>query len=111
MFRRKFQNDKNKLLNMILYKLKEDNKEFAEELEKEYDDLLENDNSILADFLENKDSENSSLRDLYEKRIENREKQDTLLIDKLEHLHKEKEIFDKIIYLQNGSIVSVESKN
>ena len=109
------QNDKNKLLNMILYKLKEDNKEFAEELEKEYDDLLENDNSILADFLENKDSENSSLRDLYEKRIENREKQDTLLIDKLEHLHKEKEIFDKITFTEDinedESLVNKNCKN
>lgn len=94
------QDDKNKLLNMILYKLKEDNKEFAEELEKEYDDLLENDNSILTDFLENKES-GSSLRDLYEKRIENREKQDTILIDKLENLHKEKEIFDKITFTED----------
>jgi hypothetical protein len=84
---------------MILYKLKEDNKDFAEELEKEYDDLLENDNSILSDFLETDNGNN--LRDLYEKRIANREKQDTLLIDKLENLHKEKEIFETITFTED----------
>jgi hypothetical protein len=93
-------NEKNHLLNMILYKLKKDNKEFAEELEKEYDNLLENDNSILSDFLDNPDSE-SNLRELFEKRIENREKQDKLLIDKLENLHKENELFDKITFTED----------
>ena len=93
-------NEKNHLLNMILYKLKKDNKEFAEELEKEYDNLLENDNSILSDFLENPDNE-SNLRELFEKRIENREKQDKLLIDKLENLHKENEIFEKITFTED----------
>ena len=93
------QNDKSKLLNMILYKLKEDNKDFAEELEKEYDELLENDDSILSDFLDNKDDQ-GNLRELYEKRIANREKQDIILIDKLENLHKEKELFDQIVFTE-----------
>lgn len=100
-------NEKNQLLNMILYKLKKDNKEFAEELEKEYDNLLENDNSILSDFLENGDNE-SNLRELFEKRIENREKQDKLLIDKLENLHKENEIFDQITFTEDIKEKNIE---
>ena len=108
-------NEKNQLLNMILYKLKKDNKEFAEELEKEYDNLLENDNSILSDFLENGDNE-SNLRELFEKRIENREKQDKVLIDKLENLHKENEIFDQITFTEdikekNIDLIKEEIKN
>lgn len=113
--KRESSNEKNQLLNMILYKLKKDNKEFAEELEKEYDNLLENDNSILSDFLENGDNE-SNLRELFEKRIENREKQDKLLIDKLENLHKENEIFDQITFTEdikekNIELIKEEIKN
>lgn len=46
-------------------------------------DFLESDNSIISDFIDN----DSDLRDLYKDRLKFREKQDKLLISKLENFH------------------------
>ena len=89
---------KSKILNLVFNQLKEENKEIAEELQKEYDELIENDDSILSDFIAQEEDDKKDLRELYEKRIEFREHQDTILIDKLENIHKDKDIFDKITF-------------
>lgn len=61
-------------------------------------DMLRNDDDILSDFLENCEIKNEeNLRDLYERRIENRENQDKLLFEKLENIHKDEEILMQMI--------------
>jgi hypothetical protein len=57
-------------------------------MKEEIQEMLDNDKSILSDYINNKDT-NINLRELYEARIENREKQDKALVDKLEMIHKE----------------------
>lgn len=54
-------------------------------------DLINNDKDILLDYINCKKencNDNDTLRDLYESRIKNREKQDKLLVDNLDILHK-----------------------
>ena len=70
----------------------------VDKVKKEIQEMLINDQSILSDFLEDPTSNEKSLRELYEKRIEYRENQDKLLVDKLESLHKDDEIMNKLLW-------------
>jgi hypothetical protein len=86
----------------ILFKKLDINTNEDVEFQKEYSELLDNDNSILSDFIDELNSEEieydqDHLRKLYEKRIEFREKQDNLLVNKLESLHKDEEFINKLI--------------
>ena len=76
--------------NLVFEKLKAENKENITELQKEYDELLEKEHVILNE------TNDENLVDLYEKRIEFREHQDTVLVNKLETIHKDIDIYDKI---------------
>jgi hypothetical protein len=94
----KKQNTENNGVNIIeavFEKLKLDDSPQLESVRNDLGQLLENDNSILSDFL---DSQNESdLRGLYEKRINFREEQDKNLVDKLEVLHKDEALFSQIV--------------
>lgn len=82
--------DKTEIVNLVFEKLKAENKENIVELQKEYDDLLQKEDLILNEI------NDENLTDLYEKRIEFREHQDTVLVSKLETIHKDNDIYDKI---------------
>lgn len=85
--------DKIEIIDTVLKQLKNENKINESELQKEYDELLENQDIILNQVL-NEDSVNK----LYEKRVEFREEQDTLLVNRLENIHKKSDIYDKITH-------------
>lgn len=68
--------DKKEIINTVFEELKKTNTENHIELQKEYDNLLENDDL--------------DVNELYERRIEMREKQDNILIHKLENQIKNK---------------------
>lgn len=76
--------------SVIFEKLKEETHENILELQKEYDDLLKDEELILSEI------NDETLTELYEKRIEFREHQDTILVNKLETIHKENDIYNKI---------------
>jgi hypothetical protein len=77
-------------------------------VKREIQEMLANDSTILADILENNDEEN--LKELYEKRIESRERQDKLLVDKLETLHKD-EAFMQNLVQKSTTTKQVSDKN
>ena len=87
-----FTDDTNKIeiADLVFEKLKSENKENIMELQKEYDDLLKQEERILNEI------NDESLTELYEKRIEFREHQDTILVNKLETIHKENDICNKM---------------
>jgi hypothetical protein len=58
-----------------------------EEIKGELQNLLDNDKTILSDYIDNNDD--TDLHDLYENRIKFRETQDQLLVKKLEEMHKD----------------------
>lgn len=66
-------------------------------------DFLENDNSILSDLLDN----DSDLRELYKDRVKSREKQDKILVSKLENFHNNLSNSDKI----NEQVIENEEDN
>lgn len=72
-------------INMVFEKLKNENIENVYEIQKEYQNLVEKEDTLLSDILNNE----NDLTDLYEKCIENRENQDILLFNKLEMIHKD----------------------
>jgi len=82
--------DKIEIADLVFEKLKSENKENIMELQKEYDDLLKQEERILNEI------NDESLTELYEKRIEFREHQDTILVNKLETIHKENDICNKM---------------
>lgn len=88
--------NKNNTLENVFLKIKS---EQIESVKKDIQDMLENDQSILSDYINEKSQQD--LRELYEKRIENREKQDQLLVDKLEHLHKDENFINHILLNDN----------
>jgi len=120
--------DKIEIIDTVLKQIKHENKINESELQKEYDDLLENQDTILNQVLDednanednvnednviednvneynankdnvNKDNANKyNVNDLYEKRVEFREEQDTLLVNRLENIHKKNDVYDKIIH-------------
>lgn len=70
------------------------------EFKKGIKEMLHNDGSILADYLEEKDEE-IDLRELYEKRIEYREEQDQNLVNKLKSLHDNEEVIQTLLNNHN----------
>jgi hypothetical protein len=84
--------DKSDIISQVFEKLQIENEYNISELQKEYDDLVDQEESILSDIMNNQDD----LTDLYEKRIENREHQDNVLFSKLETYHKDNNVIDKI---------------
>ncbi len=86
------------------------------EIEKEIVDLLENDDSILNDFLEKCDitsdssNEEEGLRDLYEKRIRFRESQDQALVAKLETIHKDDSFLENVLMKQSQSVQTTKDE-
>jgi len=82
--------DEIEIADLVFEKLKSENKENIMELQKEYDDLLKQEERILNEI------NDETLTELYEKRIEFREHQDTILVNKLETIHKENDICNKM---------------
>jgi hypothetical protein len=80
------------IVNSVFEKLKTENDANINQLQKEYDELLEKEDAILSQIFDNEDD----LTELYEKRLEYREHQDSVLINKLEVIHKDNNIVDKI---------------
>lgn len=98
---------KNLNIDDVFDKLKEDNYKNLTELQKEYDELLENEQSIISEIMNNEDD----LTELYERRIEYREHQDNQLVNKLELLHKNNNnIIDKILTKESSNGVE-ENEN
>jgi len=88
----------------IFEQLQKENDVNLDELQKEYDELLEKEDSIISEIINNEDD----LTDLYERRIEYREHQDNQLINKLEILHKDSNLVDKIFGDDNTNTVQTE---
>jgi hypothetical protein len=105
-----------KLIDSVFEKLKNDE---VENVKKEIREMLDNDQSILADYLEKNNKreqqeeddqedeetdntdhhcQETSLRDLYEKRIEFRESQDKQLVNKLENLHQDEGFLNELLH-------------
>jgi len=85
------------IIDNVFEKLKNENYENISTLQKEYDELIEKEDSILSDIINNED-----LTDLYEKRVANREHQDNLLFNKLETYHKDNNVIDKLFGNENN---------
>lgn len=71
----------------IFEQLKMENDKTLSDIQKEYDDLLDKEELILSTIKDQ--GENENLSELYEKRIETRETQDHMIVNKLENYHKE----------------------
>jgi hypothetical protein len=69
--------------------------EQLKEVKKDIQEMLDNDDSILTDYLEQRSD--LDLRGLYEKRIEFRESQDKVLVDKLEKLRHDDKFIVSIV--------------
>ena len=93
-------------IDSIFEKLKEDNDINLREIQKEYDELLENEQSIIGEIMDNEDD----LTELYERRIEYREHQDHQLVNKLELLHKNNNMISKIL-TNEGPMDAVNSES
>jgi hypothetical protein len=88
----------------IFEQLQKENDVNLNELQKEYDELLEKEDSIISEINNNEDD----LTELYERRIEYREHQDNQLINKLEILHKDSNLIDKILGDDKTNTVQTE---
>lgn len=87
------------------------------------DNSIENTNDEGDSSINDNDTENSidinitnntienDIKDLYEKRIENREKQDQLLFEKLDKLHKDDTFLSNLIINDKNDIVITNKKN
>lgn len=62
----------------------------------------DDDNDILCDYIEN--SENMDIKELYEKRLESRLKQDNQLIKNLENLHNDDNLLSKLLTNVNKQV-------
>lgn len=97
------------VINLVFSNLENENQEIVNELQKEYDDLLEERDSILGDIEDEDALEN--LSELYAKRVKFREQQDNMLVNKLETKDKTrvfvenetKNIDDKISIIQDNN--------
>lgn len=77
----------------------------------EIHEMLKNDEDILSDYLDNCEIKNEeNLRELYEKRIQNREKQDKILFEKLENIHNDEELLTKMTQMINNKSVNSNNK-
>ena len=88
----------------IFEQLQKENDVNLNELQQEYDELLEKEDFIINEIVNNEDN----LTELYERRIEYREHQDNQLINKLEILHKDSNLVDKIFDDDKTNIVQTE---
>lgn len=85
--------DTDDVINSVFSKLEIENRDTLNQLQKEYDELLEEQNSILGDI--NDDDNLQNLSELYEERIKFREHQDNILVNKLEEIRKDNDIINK----------------
>jgi len=94
---------------MAFEKLKNENVENVYEIQKEYQELVEKEDTLLSDILNNE----NDLTDLYEKCIENRDNQDILLFNKLEMIHKDNNVMNQIFCeeFENNNNSDNEQKN
>lgn len=97
-------NDGVNIVETVFEKLKLEDSVTMESVKNEIGQLLENDKNILSDFIDSQNNlretgsgEQADLRELYEKRIDFREKQDKLLVDKLEVLHNDEILFTQLL--------------
>ena len=101
------------VISNVFEKLKTENDKHLSEIQKEYQELLDKEESILNEIVDNEDNEDN-LSELYEKRIEYREHQDNIIVNKLENYHKENNIFDKICSVEfsgNENEIDLETDN
>lgn len=96
-------NFQDNIIDDVFEKLKNENYENISNLQKEYDELIEKEDSILSDIINNEED----LTELYEKRLANREYQDNVLFNKLETYHKDNNVIDKLFANEDN----VENKN
>ena len=103
------------IINNVFEKLKTENDKHLSEIQKEYEELLDKEEYILNEIVNNKDNKDNkdNLSGLYEKRIEYREHQDNIIVNKLENYHKENNIFDKFCSVEfsgNEDKINLEDK-
>lgn len=91
------------IIETVFEKLSSSDAPNLKTVKNEIEQLLDNDKNILSDYIDNNQNEtpqskddNIDLRDLYEKRINFREAQDKLLVDKLEVLHKDESFISQL---------------
>jgi hypothetical protein len=95
------------VINNVFEKLKTENDTKMFEIQKEYEELLDKEESILSEIIDSEDR----LEELYEKRIEYREHQDTMIVNKLENYHKDNNILEKICSVEfSGKEIDQTSK-
>lgn len=95
------------IINNVFEKLKTENDTKMFEIQKEYEELLDKEESILSEIIDSEDR----LEELYEKRIEYREHQDTIIVNKLENYHKDNNILEKICSVEfSGKEIDQTSK-
>jgi hypothetical protein len=116
------------VISNVFEKLKTENDKHLSEIQKEYEELLDKEESILNEIVDNEDNKDNkdnkdnednednedNLSELYEKRIEYREHQDNMIVNKLENYHKENNIFDKICSVEfsgNKNEINLETDN
>jgi hypothetical protein len=70
-----------------------------------------NDDDILCEYIENNgNNENLDIKELYEKRLESRLKQDTQLIKNLENLHNDDNLLSKLLNNVNKKVKDTNAK-
>ncbi len=80
-----------------------------ESVKNDIGELLDNDKNILSDYLESSEPR-IDLRELYEKRIDFRDAQDKLLVDKLEILQKDETVVSQFFGKSNENNKSAEKQ-
>jgi hypothetical protein len=71
-------------------------------------DEIQNDDDILCEYIENND--NVDIKELYEKRLESRLKQDDQLVKNLENLHNDDKLLSKLLNNVNKKVKDTTSK-
>ncbi len=75
------------IINSVFSELENENRDLTDKFQNEYNELLEEKNSILGDLNDQDDLQN--LSELYEERVKFREEEDNIIVNKLEEIMKE----------------------
>jgi hypothetical protein len=100
-------NTKDNIINSVFSELENENRDIVDKFQNEYNELLEEKNSILGDL--NDDDDLQNLSDLYEERVKSRERQDNIIVSKLEEIIKESNVEEN--FNNDEKVNSIQENN
>lgn len=88
------------IINSVFSELENENRDIIDKFQNEYNELLEEKNSILGNLNDENDLQN--LSELYDERVKFREREDNIIVNKLEEIMKEPKTEEQINDSMNG---------